>query len=245
MDIHEKPILTYALIALIFAAFAYELYLDLLGRDALAAFINTYGFSLQALIDGKWWTLFTSIFLHAGADHLLLNVLALFFFGRVVEHELGWRKFLVIYFVSAVAGHFATITAALVGIVPIGIPTIGASAAIFGLMGTAMIVKPLEMIFYPYIIPLPLGFAALLYAAYNVIAFVVVITTGVPTQIAFAAHLGGLLAGTYFGLRYVSRKQEIIALLLLILFLAAIPYLWSALQYLENLNYTAIFSSPK
>jgi len=243
MDWKEKPLMTYFLIGLLVLVFVYELYLNYVDPSLLVKFLENYGFSLNGLLAGRWETLITSLFLHAGTDHLILNVLALYFFGHVVEKELGKKKFFAIYFISGFAGHLATVFASYLGIVSAAVPTIGASAAIFGLMGTAMIVKPLEMVFYPYLIPLPLGFAALVYATYNVLAFLAVLVTGAPTQTAFSAHIGGLLAGVYFGLHYVDRKKEILALFLIIIFLAAIPYFWSVLKFLETLNYTAIFKA--
>lgn len=243
MDFREKPLLTYLLMTAMLVTFAYELYLDSIGTNLLIEFIGKYGFSLDGLLAGNWQSLFTSLFLHAGLDHLVLNILALYFFGHVIEKELGRKKFFMIFIISALAGHVAIVLSSTIGITSPAIPTIGASAAIFGLMGAAMIVKPLEMVFYPYIIPLPLGFAALIYATYNVIAFVAQIGTGAASEIAFAAHIGGLVAGTYFGLKYVNRKREIIALFLIVLFLSSLPYFWSALQYLEKINYTAIFKA--
>ena len=243
MDWKEKPLLTYLLIILITATFAYELYLDYIDTGMLVNFIGRYGFSLDGLLAGNWLSLFTSLFIHGGVDHLILNILALYFFGHVVEKELGRKRFFTIYFVSALAGHAATVLSSIIGITSPAIPTIGASAAIFGLMGAAMIVKPLEMVFYPYIIPMPLGFAALIYATYNVLAFVAQVGTGASSEIAFAAHIGGLVAGTYFGLKYVDRKKEIVALFLIVIFLSSLPYFWSALQYLDKINYTAIFKA--
>ncbi len=243
MDWREKPLLTYALIIAMIAVFAYELYLDSVDTGMLVKFIDKYGFSLDGFLAGNWQSLFTSLFIHGGIDHLILNILALYFFGHVIEKELGRKRFFVIYSVSALAGHAATIFSSTIGITSAAVPTIGASAAIFGLMGAAMIVKPLEMVFYPYIIPLPLGFAALIYATYNVLAFVAQIGSGASSEIAFAAHIGGLVAGTYFGLHYVDRKKEIVALFLIVIFLSSLPYFWSALQYLDKINYTAIFKA--
>src|SRR3989344_2257998 len=122
MDFQEKTLLTYALIIATLAVFIYELYLDSVDTGMLVNFIEKYGFSLDGLLQGNWKSLFTSLFIHGGIDHLVLNVLALYFFGHVVEKELGWRKFLVIFVLSAFAGHAATVAATFFGIVPAGIP---------------------------------------------------------------------------------------------------------------------------
>ncbi|MFB6215361.1 MAG: rhomboid family intramembrane serine protease, partial [Candidatus Aenigmatarchaeota archaeon] len=49
---------------------------------------QTYGFSGNSLLNGEVWTLVTSIFLHGGPAHLILNCIALFFFGRSLEDEI-------------------------------------------------------------------------------------------------------------------------------------------------------------
>src|SRR3989344_5613694 len=105
MDFQEKTLLTYALIIATLAVFIYELYLDSVDTGMLVNFIGRYGFSLDGLLAGNWLSLFTSLFIHGGVDHLILNILALYFFGHVVEKELGRKRFFTIYFVSALAGH--------------------------------------------------------------------------------------------------------------------------------------------
>jgi membrane associated rhomboid family serine protease len=134
------------------------------------------------------------------------------------------------------------LSTSLLGIMPASVPTIGASAAIFGLMGTAMLVKPFEFVFYPYLIPVPLIIVALLYTLYNIGAFVAVLFLGEASEIAYAAHIGGLFTGALFGFREEGAKRGILVLVMIILLLVLIPVLWGALQYLEIFNYISAFT---
>ncbi|MEM5782704.1 MAG: rhomboid family intramembrane serine protease, partial [Candidatus Aenigmatarchaeota archaeon] len=207
MKKYEKPSLTYSIIAICIIAFIFEISYGLqfgsFGsenfKDALVDLFTNYGFSLQNLITQKYWTLITSIFLHADTEHLILNVIALFFFGRVVELELGRKKFLLIFFTSSIAGCFSFLAFSFF-INSFSI-VIGASAAIFGLMGTAMLVKPLEFVFYPYLIPVPLILVAMLYTLYNIASFLLIATNIEDSNISYISHIGGLTAGMLFGFR--------------------------------------------
>jgi len=203
---------------------------------------NEYGFSLQNLFSGKFWVFITSIFLHAEPLHLILNIIALFFFGRVVERKLGKKKFLLIFFVSAFFGDLAILSLTALGFTSAIIPTIGASAAVFGLMGTAMLVKPFEFVFHPYLIPVPLILVALIYTLYNIGEFLLFITTGVSSNISYASHIGGLIFGMYYGVRQEGRKKGIIILLIILFLLILIPVIWNYLAFLEFFNYINVIS---
>ena len=93
----------YVLIAIILLVFLYEVFLGANGK--LTEFFSDFGFSLSNILDGKIWTFITSIFIHADPQHIVLNLLALFFFGRVVEEELGWKKYLLIFFATGILGN--------------------------------------------------------------------------------------------------------------------------------------------
>ena len=152
------------------------------------------------------------------------------------------KKVLFIFFVSGIVGNLTVSAAGALGLMPAGIPTIGASAAIFGLMGAAMFVKPFDMIFYPYLIPVPLIMVAVLYTLYNLGAFIAVLVTGAETDIAFVAHLGGLIAGAYLGFREEGIKKGLLVILLIFIILLAIPFIIELLNYLELFNYVPSLS---
>ncbi len=239
----RSPNLTHFLISIMVAIFLLEIYLGYaFCQEAVSLLFQNYGFSLAGFMSGNWWTPFTSMFLHAGPEHLLLNMFALYFFGRVVEQELGWKKMLLIFIVTGVAGDAALSATALLGLSSPLIPTIGASAAIFGLLGVAMFLKPMEFVIYPYIIPVPLILVAILYALYNVLAFAAVIATGQESEIAFVAHIGGLAAGILTGLKIEGRKRGALILLSFILLVIIVLAAWKYVSLIESANYLSIFS---
>jgi membrane associated rhomboid family serine protease len=130
------------------------------------------------------WRMVTSLFLHASASHLFFNMLGLYFFGRIAEKELKGGKFVALYFVSGFAGNLAF------GLFS-GEPAVGASGCVFGLMGFAMFLKPKEIITM-YVIPLPLGIVAILFAAVeSMLAYFGEMASGV----AHVAHVAGLALG--------------------------------------------------
>ena len=250
VDLYKKPKLTYFLIGICILIFLYEIYYGFQHgnfgseefKNSLTDLFNDYGFSLQNLIDGKIWVFITSVFFHADPGHLILNMIALFIFGRVVEMDLGRKKFLLIFFVSAIVANLAFLTFSFLTN-SFGIIVIGASAAIFGLMGTAMLVKPLEFVFYPYLIPVPLVLVAMLYTLYNIASFFLVAVNLQESNISYISHIGGLAAGMLFGFREKGSRKGLIILLILLAILVLTPLLGILLKYLEIFNYISVLSN--
>jgi len=84
--------------------------------------------------DGEWWRILTAGFLHFGFFHLLFNMFSLYILGGLLEPAVGRLRFGVIYFVSLLAGSFGAL------LLTPNSPTVGASGAVFGLMGAAVVV---------------------------------------------------------------------------------------------------------
>jgi len=130
------PRVTFALIAVCFLAFAF---LDGSGPEGLV--IKAWlGDGPRALWQGELWRVFTYAFLHANTTHLLVNMLALYSLGGFLEALLGGRRYLLVYCASAVGGGIATAVAGVLR-VAMGGPasyTVGASGAIWGLMGATL-----------------------------------------------------------------------------------------------------------
>ncbi len=240
----KKVNATYLLMSICITVFLLELFYNyFIGEEALEALFYTFGFSLENLLAGQWWTPITSIFLHASPEHLILNMIALFFFASVIEHELNWKKVIVIFFASAILGDIAVLVASLVGVMPGSIPVIGASAAVFGLLGAAMLIKPLEFVFFPYLIPIPLILVALIYIFFNITEFLVVLLSGGQSEIAYVAHIGGLISGMIFGFKQEGKRRSLLVLILILVILIIVPFIWEFLQYLELTNYVAFLSN--
>jgi membrane associated rhomboid family serine protease len=135
-----------------------------------------YGLWGPMVASGEWWRLISSGFLHASLIHLGSNMLALFFIGRALEPALGTLRLGLIYFVSLAAGSLGVM------ILEPDSLSIGASGAIFGLMGAFVIFARSRGIN-----PMQSGIG-------TVILLNLVITFTIP-GIAIGAHLGGLIGG--------------------------------------------------
>jgi membrane associated rhomboid family serine protease len=90
---------------------------------------------LIGVAHGEWWRLITAAFLHYGPFHLLANMLALFWFGSLLEQRIGSGRFLMLYLVSGLAGSAGALLWS-----PL-IPTVGASGAIFGILGAGLVLE--------------------------------------------------------------------------------------------------------
>jgi membrane associated rhomboid family serine protease len=240
---YERPNLTYFFIIACIVVFVLEIFLRYFyGDDFLNNLFYSFGFSLQNVLDGRIWVSLTSIFLHASPEHLILNIIALYFFGKVVEQELGRKKFLISFFSSAFIADLFVVASTVLGFSSLTVPTIGASAAIFGLMGIAMITKPLELIFYPYLIPIPLVMVALIYTLYNVATFLLVLAGQTTSDISYISHIGGLIAGLALGFREERSKRGFIIILFILALLLTTPFIIMIINFLENFNYINIIS---
>src|SRR5436190_1457448 len=132
----DQPYLTYFLIVLNVLIFFGGLAggASAGGGGALGTLLDKAYVSRDAVANGEVWRLLTAGFVHAGFFHLLFNMVALYFLGSLLEPAIGRLRFGLIYFVSLLAGSFAVI------LITPHTPTLGASAAIFGLMGAALVV---------------------------------------------------------------------------------------------------------
>lgn len=127
-------------------------------------------------INGEWYRLLTAMFLHASIIHLAFNMLALYWLGSVVEQALGTGRFLLVYFVAGLAGS----AGALVLTGPL-VPTVGASGAIYGILGALLILEYLSTG----------SFAG---QAMGLIVLNLAITFAIP-NISIGGHIGGLAGG--------------------------------------------------
>ena len=165
-------------IALILVAFGVEV----LGLPLFQWFAN-YGPLVRR---GEVWRLLTSMFLHAGALHLVVNLIALVQLGRYYELMFGTRRFTIIYFATGIVASVASASWN-------DVPSVGASGAIFGILGA--------MIFSIRRSPRwrndPFGRSIVTQGVFLIILNLV-ITWTVP-QIDKAGHVGGLVAGLILG----------------------------------------------
>lgn len=173
-ELGGRPIIVPTLIVVNVAVFALTVaQAGSLGGNAAAPLFRAWSL-VPLLVDGEWWRVLTSGFLHFGPVHLLFNMLALWIIGREVEVVLGRGRFLAVYLLGVLGGA----AAAMLFSAP-DIQLAGASGAVFGLMG-ALVVLLRRM-------RAPAGQVFGLIAINIAISFL--------PGISLTAHLGGLVAG--------------------------------------------------
>lgn len=176
--------------------------------DKFSVLIYELGFrpeylSLQHI--PQLYTLFTSMFIHGGFLHIFGNMLIFFFVGLPFEQRIGRKKFLTIYLLTGVCG---TLTHSLLNL---GSPTIliGASGAIFGIMGAFAFAYPRDEVVMP--IGIGIMFLTRIKVIYAVIFFAAVETfivwLDVKDTTAHFAHLGGLISGVVLAALLIRRQK--------------------------------------
>lgn len=197
----KVPSITYLLIAANALIFFYMLGLS---ESALDAFIGKYGLIPTLIVQREnLYTLVTSMFLHGGLDHLVLNMLFLLIAGDGCERAMGHLRFLAFYLIAGVfSGLFYVYmdTAS-------SITAIGASGAIFGILAAFAILFPFRMVIsFVGFIPVPLP--AIIFVILSIWLETVYVMTGANPHIAHTAHIGGFLAGVFLTLLFSPSKHE-------------------------------------
>jgi membrane associated rhomboid family serine protease len=180
-----------AVFVLCLVFFIFQLFMGI-GFTAFGVF---YGADLLS----QPWRIFTSMFLHGGLEHFFLNMFALFVFGGALERRVGTPMFLLTYLLSGVV--------ASVGFLIFNgpdVPALGASGAIYGLIGALVVIAPNMRVYLFGGIPMPMVAVGVLYAF---IEFVSLGNAGLEDNIAHSAHLLGL-AGGFFILQWYKRENE-------------------------------------
>jgi hypothetical protein len=155
---------------------------------------NQYAFD-PAHAFSQPWLFVTSMFLHDPQDilHILLNCYALFLFGTILERKVSTTDYLIIYFGAGLLGGLFYYFTYAVGIIP-DIPAIGASGAIYGILGAVAVLLPDMKLLLFGIIPMTMRTAAI---AWFIMEFIG--TFDISSGIASAAHVGGLVFGFICG----------------------------------------------
>lgn len=148
---------------------------------------NALGFNF-ATAPTHPWTVVTYMFVHYGLMHLLVNMYTLFVFGPRLEHLWGPKKFLVFYFLSGLGG----LICYTLFFRDSGSLLIGASAAIFGVMGAYALQWPKQEMLLMFVLPMRVMTLVLLLVGYN-LAMGLFGLAGGGTDVAYFAHLGGFI----------------------------------------------------
>ena len=155
------------------------------------------------VVHGEWYRLISSMFLHFNFEHILMNMLSLFIFGKIVESIIGSWRMLIIYIISGLYGNFVSLSFNTTTI------SVGASGAIFGLIGSIFVIMYLSKNFNKKMI------------GQLLIALVVLIVLSLfMSNINIMAHLGGFISGVLITLiGYYFKTQRSLFWSFLIVFL--------------------------
>jgi len=176
------PVLTYVLIAINVVASLGSSFGGSVGNSG--SLTDAGDLSRFSMASGDYWTLVTSGFLHVSLFHLLSNVLALWILGTMLEPILGRWRFGLVYFVALLCGSLGVLVYS-------ADPSVGASGAVFGLMGATLVVMRNRGVN-----PMESGLG--LWLGLNLI-----ITFTIP-HISIGGHIGGLIGGALAGLVLVE-----------------------------------------
>lgn len=184
-------------------------------RIDLATIFGYHSFSLHEMGLFNPVQIFSYMFLHSGTRHIFSNMFGLFMFGPMLESFLGSKRFLILYIVSGVG---ACLLHGAIGLYEISqfpvdspeytmmmsIPMVGASGAIFGMLGAfARLFPNTEMIIFPLPIPVKAKYLVSLYALFEIYSGIYDVMPGV----AHFAHIGGLIFGILL-INYWNKKKD-------------------------------------
>jgi len=180
---------TMALIAVNVAVFLVEL-----GAGGSMSGTNNTIFEHGALFgplvkDGDWWRLITAAFLHYGFFHLAINMYALYFAGSILEQVIGRWRYLLLYLLSGLAGAAGALLWT-----PNG-ATVGASGAIFGILGALLVLERR-------------GNIATGGQVLGLIILNLVITFAYSSSISVGGHIGGLIGGLLLMLAFLRFRAS-------------------------------------
>lgn len=189
----DRPVVTFGIIAVTVVVYLLQWVPSLAVTQSLAY--------TPMLTVAEPWRMLTSVFVHSRGFifHILLNMYMLWIFGQLMEQLLGRGRFLALYLISGFAGSVGVLLLA-----PVNTVVVGASGAIFGLMGAFLVIQRrlggnTNQLLILLVINLVIGFIPGL-------------------NIAWQAHVGGLVGGALVGLIYLetrNRRQKVLQLTLL------------------------------
>ena len=162
------------------------------------------------------WQPVTYMFMHGGFSHLFFNMFSLWMFGRTLEYEMGWKRFLTYYMVCGVGAALFQMGIAQIDLAQMEVgspawyaymstPTVGASGAIFGLLLAFGMLHPnaiISLIFPP--IAMKAKWFVIVYGALELVLGV----SGTMDNVAHFAHLGGMFWGWLLLLWWKHRDRN-------------------------------------
>jgi membrane associated rhomboid family serine protease len=154
-------------------------------------------------------TLLTSMFMHGGIAHIAGNMLYLWIFGDNIENAIGHRRYLFFYLLCGIIASLSHVFATkLLGQNPL-IPSLGASGAISGVLGAYILLFPrrrVTMLFIRFITHVSAFWAIGIWILFQLINGLGMLGGSDASGVAYAAHLGGFIAGLVLIKLFVPRR---------------------------------------
>lgn len=218
--LYKNLLLTYALIItnflvfIISLVFRSELIFGVINGEWVTAGLGFRPLYLTPDYIPQIYTLFTSMFVHSDFLHIIGNMLIFYFIGFQFEQRVGWKNFLIIYLLAGIVGsltHSFLVYVTYASISELAVPLVGASGAIFGIMGAFAFAYPQDRI----VMPIPIGFFMIIRRVkviYAVLLFAgietVIVLIGSQTNTAHFAHFGGLIGGVVLSAMIIKSKLK-------------------------------------
>lgn len=136
------------------------------------------------------------MFVHGGLMHLMFNLFSLLLFGIILESTIGSRKFLIVYLSSGILSNIISVN--------FYNSSLGASGAIYGIIGTVTILRPMMMI-WAFGIMIPMFLAAIGWVIADILRMLGAFG---ETNVGSIAHLSGIVIGILFGIYYRVRYSQ-------------------------------------
>ncbi|GBE19841.1 rhomboid protease GluP [archaeon BMS3Abin17] len=181
---------------------AFVLFIILLSSNLIT--LDFVAIKPSNILQGAYlWTFLTSMFMHGGFFHIFANMLSLLFIGSLVEKILGSKRYLYFYLGAGLFAGLFFVLSSLIFVSDLNTFAVGASGALFGLVGLLMLLTP-NLPVYIMFIPIPIKMK---YAAPGILIVLWLISIAANIGIGNTAHLGGLIFGLIYGL-YLKNKYK-------------------------------------
>jgi membrane associated rhomboid family serine protease len=159
--------------------------------------MNHFTISWDGLVNGRFWTLLTSVFSHNYFWHLLINMYVLYGFGYVLNRLLGPRRFLIFYLIAGISGSLMHALVSEYYLHSPELPALGASGAIAGIIIFFALTFPKEKLLLLGFIPVGARWAAIMLVALDLWGLSAQ-SKGGGLPIGHGAHLGGAFVGILY-----------------------------------------------
>jgi uncharacterized protein len=146
-----------------------------------------------------WYRFFSAVFLHGGLGHLAYNIFALALFGSILEGLIGGKKFLTVFFVTGILANLFSVN--------FYSSSLGASGAIFGVIGALIFVRPLQVV-WAFALPMPVFIAGIVWAVGDIIGAIGYFSGNPLDNTGNLAHLSGMFFGLVLGALFRKRKKR-------------------------------------